>query len=360
MEASPEDSSDGDLEASLQAAIKSFGLSPSAIAAGPQPEPEDDAAEGVRWLPELDPSEPEAEPSAGATVMPLFPLGVTYLPFGTEVLNIFEPRYRAMYNDIILTGARRFLVCSVDKETGRFAEVGSIFYLDNLKEVSEQTKDRVKYVGTHNVIGRAKIKKVLNPAMASTRESYLRAEVEELVDKPQETGAAETELGEAFDELIKTQDSAKVEPRFTEDVKNGLDFSVGTSAEAKGLWGPIALWQQLLLVRVQVTGRKMQAEIKAAVGKYFQEHPDEVEKYNGEVNLNDLPPELYSGIKVIQKRYGEELEASDSDPYGLPFQELLQAESHKARLGIFRRIIEEEIKRLQARDSLQTLMDNDN
>ena len=52
-------------------------------------------------------------------------------------------------------------------------------------------------------------------------------------------------------------------------------------------------------------------------------------------------------VEVIQKRYGEELEASDSDPYGLPFQELLQAESHKARLGIFRRIIEEEIKRLQ-------------
>ena len=62
-----------------------FGLSPSAIAAeidpaasaetaeetaaeaaaaGPQPEPEDDAAEGVRWLPELDPSDPGPETSS--------------------------------------------------------------------------------------------------------------------------------------------------------------------------------------------------------------------------------------------------------------------------------------------------------
>ena len=73
-------------------------------------------------------------------MMPLFPLGVTYLPFTTPVLNIFEPRYRAMYNDILFSGARRFMVCNVEQETGRMAEVGVIFYLDELKEVSEQTQ----------------------------------------------------------------------------------------------------------------------------------------------------------------------------------------------------------------------------
>jgi ABC-type transport system substrate-binding protein len=57
-------------------------------------------------------------------VMPLFPLGVTYLPYTSPVLNIFEPRYRAMYNDILFSGARRFMVCNVDSETGRMAEVG--------------------------------------------------------------------------------------------------------------------------------------------------------------------------------------------------------------------------------------------
>ena len=51
--------------------------------------------------------------------MPLFPLGVTYLPYTQPVLNIFEPRYRAMYNDILFSGARRFMVCNVDTDTGR-------------------------------------------------------------------------------------------------------------------------------------------------------------------------------------------------------------------------------------------------
>merc|ERR1719247_1159740 len=136
----------------------------------------------IRWVPPIDPQAGDEEPSEGATVMPLFPLGVTYLPYTTPVLNIFEPRYRAMYNDILFNGARRFMVCNVDSETGRLAEMGVIFYLDELKEVSGQTNDRVKYVGQHSVIGRVMLLKVLNPSVAATRETYLKAEVKELTD----------------------------------------------------------------------------------------------------------------------------------------------------------------------------------
>ena len=161
----------------------------------------------VRWLDPIDPNQGDMEPSSEtATVMPIFPLGVTYLPYTTTVLNIFEPRYRQMFNDILMNGARRFAVLNVDSETGRFAEVGVVFYLDELKEVSEQTDDRVKYIGTHSVKGRVEIKKVLNPnpnpnpnpnlnlnpnpnpspnpnqvlnpSAGATRETYMRAEVE--------------------------------------------------------------------------------------------------------------------------------------------------------------------------------------
>ena len=110
----------------------------------------------VRWLDPIDPNQGDMEPSSEtATVMPIFPLGVTYLPYTTTVLNIFEPRYRQMFNDILMNGARRFAVLNVDSETGRFAEVGVIFYLDELKEVSEQTDDRVKYIGANGGRGPA-------------------------------------------------------------------------------------------------------------------------------------------------------------------------------------------------------------
>jgi len=131
----------------------------------------------VEWFPPINPLGPDLTPSDGATVMPLFPLGATYLPYTNPVLNIFEPRYRNMYNDILFSGARRFMVTNVDEETGQLAVVGAVFYLDELKEVSEQTQDRVKYVGQHTVISRVKLVKILNPKNAATRESYLRAEV---------------------------------------------------------------------------------------------------------------------------------------------------------------------------------------
>ena len=35
-----------------------------------------------------------------------------------------------MYNDILFSGARRFMVCNVDSTTGRLAETGVVFYLD--------------------------------------------------------------------------------------------------------------------------------------------------------------------------------------------------------------------------------------
>ena len=138
----------------------------------------------VRWLDPIDPNQGDMEPSSEtATVMPIFPLGVTYLPYTTTVLNFFEPRYRQMFNDILMNGARRFAVVNIDAETGRFAEVGVIFYLDELKEVSEQTDDRVKYIGTHSVKGRVEIKKVLNlPCFTSQGEGVAR--ISRLRDSP--------------------------------------------------------------------------------------------------------------------------------------------------------------------------------
>ena len=79
----------------------------------------------------------------------------------------------------------------------------------------------------------------------------------------------------------------------------------------------------------------------------------------GEMRLEDLPEELATEIRAIQRRYREELEASESDPYGLQFQALLQTNSHKKRLAVFRQIIATERKRLAARATLQSMFKKD-
>jgi hypothetical protein len=70
-----------------------------------------------------------------------------------QVLNIFEPRYREMYNDILFNGSRQFVVsiASDNPTESSFAKVGVVFYLEDLKEVSGQTDDRIKYVVQHKV-----------------------------------------------------------------------------------------------------------------------------------------------------------------------------------------------------------------
>merc|ERR1719277_1382596 len=120
----------------------------------------------VRWTSPLNTNLDNLEPNVGVMKLPLFPLQAVYLPGSEPELNIFEPRYRQMYNDILMSGARRFVTCTYDPATGRFAEVGSVLYLTDLEETSAETNDMIKYIGTHKVIGRVKILRVLNPRAA--------------------------------------------------------------------------------------------------------------------------------------------------------------------------------------------------
>lgn len=80
-----------------------------------------------------------------------------------------------MYNDILMNGSKRFVVSMCHpSEEGRFAQVGVLFSLEELKEVSEMTEDQVKYICNHRVTGRVKLHKVLNPEAWENRDTYLK------------------------------------------------------------------------------------------------------------------------------------------------------------------------------------------
>ena len=65
--------------------------------------------EHVRWLDPLDANVEEISPDEGATVLPVFPLGGPFMPYTKQSLQIFEPRYRQLYDNILLSGSRRFV-----------------------------------------------------------------------------------------------------------------------------------------------------------------------------------------------------------------------------------------------------------
>jgi hypothetical protein len=184
------------------------------------------------------------------------------------------------------------MVTNVEPETGALAEVGVVFYLDELKEVSEKTQvmsaapphptphapgdsdacgpaiaglltrgrpplarqDRVKYIGQHRVIDRVKLKRVLNPGEVYSRETYLRAEVEVLRDvdaegsKGADVAAAaslaveEAEAEAIFVALVDAQKSLDEEPRFTDAVKEELSFDRESHWLATGGGQDACLW----------------------------------------------------------------------------------------------------------------------
>jgi len=186
-------------------------------------------APDIRWLAKLNPQQPDREPSGlnGTMVLPLFPLGaVAYTPGSTQVLNIFEPRYRKMYSDILMSGGRRFVTTMVNSEdSDTLAEVGVVLYLEDLKEVSQQTNDAVKYVCSHKVLdSRVRIKHVLNEGDSRTRETYLRCEVEELVDDDEtdeessEVSNLEAAVRDSLRDVADMQDQGKEDVRIAASI----------------------------------------------------------------------------------------------------------------------------------------------
>eukprot|EP00980_Cylindrotheca_fusiformis_P001764 scaffold405_cov132-Cylindrotheca_fusiformis.AAC.16 len=213
--------------------------------------------DSVSWLPSVIGKKSSGDtPSVkeGTEVLPLFPLGgFVYTPNTEHVLNIFEPRYRQMYSDILMNGTKRFVVVtSHPTEKGSFAQTGVLFELEDLKEVSEQTADQIKYICNHKVTGRVTIHKILNPEAWESRETYLKAEgtihddsgkdekaVEVAVND--EYGAVvaaskgaskkEKELKSAFRRLVEIQHELEEDVRFTRDASETLAVKEGSGPD---------------------------------------------------------------------------------------------------------------------------------
>jgi hypothetical protein len=265
-------------------------------------------------------------------VLPLFPLGgIVYTPNSEHVLNIFEPRYRAMYNDILMNGTKRFVVSmSHPTQQGRFAQMGVLFELQELKEVSEQTGDQIKYICNHKVTGRVKIHRILNPEAWTTRDTYLRVEGTIHDDsgrddnddntnkdatsssssssssnsKPKDEsiltdvyGAVSAAFGrnysteeralkDAFGDLVAIQHELEEDVRFTKASVVSLAVKPGPGKD--GLWQTVRLWQSFADQRLMARQNDLQ--------KDFQEKLQEFLKKEKGLKDSELPRYVYTYV----------------------------------------------------------------
>jgi len=315
----------------------------------------------VRWLPAMDPSKedevitPEQAIETETMVLPVFPLGsMVYMPHSDHVLNIFEPRYRQMYSDILFNGSRRFVVPCSNPETGQLAGVGAVFYLEDLKEVSEQTADAVKYVCSHKVIGRVSIKRTLNDRVWADRTGYLKAVVEPLEDgdDDEDLSTREGQLTERFAAIIENQTKLQETVRFTENLIDTLSAARGED----GLWRLAGLWQSLLQNRLTAKENELSTSIQELLRNYLANLGQGAQS-KVTLQFDALPAEVRAEFTRLQQTYREESLAMVNSTL-FPFVLLVQCDSHAERLNVFGQMLEEEEKRLQAKVALQSLFGN--
>jgi len=339
--------------------------------------------DSVSWLPSVAGAKGDNMPidstKEGSEIIPLFPLGgIVYTPNTEHVLNIFEPRYRQMYTDILMNGSKRFcVVTSHPTEEGRFAETGVLFELEDLKEVSEQTQDQIKYICTHKVTGRVTIGKILNPEAWETRDTYLKAEATIHDDsgkdaEPKDEALAgdvygaviaaattkdENALRIIFKKLVDLQHDLEEDVRFTKAATSTL--AVRDGPDEDGLWQTIRLWHSFVEQRLMSRQNELQQEFQERLKEFLKE---EKGLKDGElpsaIGFGDLTPELQQELQELQKRMAVQLQPLALES-SLTMQKIIEAEDHSARCKLLKYFMMAETTRLATKKSLVGLFSSD-
>jgi len=340
--------------------------------------------DSVKWLPTVigDSDKEVTSIRDGSEILPLFPLGgLVYTPNSEHVLNIFEPRYRQMYTDILMNGTKRFVVTmSHPSEQGSFAKTGVLFELEDLKEVSEQTADQIKYICNHKVTGRVKLHRVINPSAWEARDTYLKVEGEITDDTDKENSEKEEDTSPSMDEtdiygavaaakritnvtpeekdvrvsfqaLVNLQHDLEEDVRFTRASVDSLAVADGSGDD--GLWQSIRLWQSYAEQRLMGRQNELQMDFQEKLQEFLLgEKGMSDEELPSAIGFQDLSPALQEEVKDLQKRMAVELEPLILEST-LTMQKILEAEDHKGRVNLLRYFIDNERNRLNAKKTLQ-------
>uniref|UniRef100_A0A7S2U497 Lon N-terminal domain-containing protein n=2 Tax=Lotharella oceanica TaxID=641309 RepID=A0A7S2U497_9EUKA len=314
--------------------------------------------EGILWAPESAKTATESEmlsqPSTVKEIvrMPLFPLNGVYIPGNTEVLNIYELKYRKMYNDILHNGSKRFAVAMINN--GRITEYGTVLHIDNIQDVAEQTNDQIKYRVTHTVGDRCRVIRILNADALEDNEKYLQVEVEVLQDKDYNEDVdivhkdMITYTNECFAIFVELQGRLNETVRFNPGVVN--EFNV----DREGLWKAISLWKAYMTQITMQEEKKLQANIASIVKRHFVRQGRPIGNEAMRVNFDDLPPAVQHRLNVETRRFQRDVDSLLAGPY--PFQRLVEHNSYAERLQLFRYQIQYALDRLSTIEDLKIVL----
>eukprot|EP00667_Euglena_gracilis_P013674 EG_transcript_14113 len=302
--------------------------------------------QSVRWLPPPDVTDTDTQAASGELVMPVLPLRQVYFPGSKHVLDIFEPRYRDLHDDVISSGSRCFVVPLIQPASGNVdkipqkagdmavSEVGVLFVVNHCQRVSEEAGKGHRYLCKHEVLKRVRIRRLLNPLAVLDRQRYLRAAVEDLVDADQDGdySVEEAELSELFREVVRLQHQLDGLEKVRISRDAAAPGNLMTRGDGGAFWESAAAWQTLFRRRWLEKNASLGLAEQALVRSWHRERNLEVPNMAGQgMPLTALPRDLQGQCRRLQKQFQDE--ASGLLAQHLWFsQALVQADRHGTRL----------------------------
>lgn len=263
----------------------------------------------------------DQEASLGSEILPVIPMKMVCWPGDTVKLHVRDPAYSKMYNDLLVRGQRRLLaIFSRDGDQDRYVhEVGSVVFLTDLTEVSEKSGGVVKYEASHSVLGRARVKRLLNPSSVQQVDEqgnptdYLRAEVQLIEGQSDEpisstvTESISSDLRQLWQEIRSVSESIE-EPRLRSEADIDEMFRTGTT------WQLADTWQQLQR-QVQVHRARMFVYAKLQEWVTLQQELGNLQSGSiRELDASMVPAHLQEELHVLQKPEMIEMDRQFWDP----------------------------------------------
>ena len=308
--------------------------------------------------------------ASSSETFPLFPLGV-YVPGDEAILNIFEPRYRRMIDDITVNnGTGRFVVTACHPtEGGKFASVGTLFEM-----VAGRVCDVTGIVVCNfRVAGRINLRRVLNPEDWATGDTYLMVEGTAVVenrdvahrdssddDPPAVVGAVEKAPWKVLAESIR--DLRGLQRELDEEMFTSapVDVSGVEDGDVDAFWGFVRHWQTYSQCRQAIVQDEMQWGFRMTLvefvgGDDIGDDGAESSSSSSSVNIRDLSPELRLELMDFERCVNAASERLLWE-CTLSIQRILEAEDHEERSKLMMLLVDAERRRLAAKKASKEII----
>jgi len=315
---------------------------------------------------------PEVEAEKGATVLPVFPTPALVWPDNIVQLAVADPSQYSLYEHLLMTGRRTIIapIARLPKTAGActgedgapsqcwLQGTAAVLHLDELKDATEKSGGKIKYIAKHTVVGRASIEKVLNPSALfevdehQLRTDYLRVQVklhhddeDPLQERSSSHAASVSELAGAWDEvglLAERLGESRHSVSAMESATQHLTPEIST-------WRLANMWHKL---RTCVQSNREQNRIAAAVNTWIQQEKDQGRLHcDPGQTLSAMPRQLLEEVTRVNCPIGLKFD----DDFYAPFLRLIAADSASERHALLLDMARDEAKNARARLSIQSL-----